>query len=77
MIKKPEANFPLEKGFLRHQFLYVVDTKTWDSWDSEKKLSNLIDYFGVKGYDFIEKVRDDDNWKAWHLWIDHIAEQDI
>jgi len=71
MIKRPEANFPIKKGYLRHQFLYAVDTKTWDSWALEEKVTNLIDYFGVKGYAFVDKVRDDDNWKVWHLWVDH------
>ena len=77
MIKRPEANFPLEEGFSRHQFLYAVETKTWDSWDLEEKVSNLIDCFGVKGYAFIERVRDDNDWKVWHFWVDHIGGQDI
>lgn len=70
MIKKPEANQKLKEGHSRHQLLYAVDSNTWDSWSEEEKEKNLIDYFGLISYPFICKVREDNDWHIWHLWID-------
>jgi hypothetical protein len=71
MIKKPEANFPVEEGYVRHQFLLAIDNKTWDSWSIEKKVEKLLDFFGEKAYPFVEKVREDNDWQVWHLWADY------
>jgi hypothetical protein len=64
MIYPPDPAPPVPEGAERHQYLFMVDNLTWDSWTDEEKLSNLLDYFGDCCFFLKQKVVES---KEWHV----------
>lgn len=60
------------EGYARHQYILVVDRKSWDSYSSLTKTEILDRSLGTDLYSVIltETIRYDDEFVAFRYWMD-------
>ncbi len=59
------------EGFARHQYILAFTRQDFDRLAETGGLTpTLIEYFGIPGAVMAEKVRNDGDWVAYHLWVD-------
>ena len=79
-ILPPTPPAPLEEGYVRHQFVLIIDKQEHDRILSEKnfEISPLFDFLSLHFggvVKLVEKVMEGDL-HGWHVWLDYAKEDE-